>query len=226
MRLHIFQHEVSCGPANLLEWTKSRAIEINWLQFHKGATVPSLDEVEAVVILGGPMNAYMDEQFPHLKAVRAFTREALLAEKKVFGICLGAQIMADSLGSRVVRAPIPEKGWLEVTRRPEAAQSPLLDWLPEQHRFVSWHGDTFAVPEGAIHGASSADCPAQAFAWGKHALATQFHPEADVPTLEGWINDDPEEARPALRTLFFPHEDRFEAQKHLFFMALDGWINS
>ncbi|RYG53740.1 type 1 glutamine amidotransferase, partial [bacterium] len=146
MRLHIFQHESSCGPANLLEWADSRDIELHLLRFHEGASIPALDEVEAVIILGGTMNAYQDDQFPHLKAVRAFTRQALLADKKVFGICLGAQIMADALGSSVVRAPITEKGWLEITRLPEAMQSPLLDWLPENHPFVSWHGDTFDIP--------------------------------------------------------------------------------
>ncbi len=223
MRLHIFQHEASCGPANLLEWTLARGIETDWRRFHEGATIPDIAEVEAVVILGGSMNAYQDEQFPHLKSVRAFTREALLEGKKVFGICLGAQIMADALGSRVVRAPIPEKGWIEIRRFPEAAHSPLLDWLPVSHRFFSWHGDTFAIPDGAIHGAFSADCPAQAFVWEQNAIATQFHPEADAPTIEGWINDEPEAERADLRAQFLSDEARFEAQKRLFFQALDLW---
>ncbi|BCM89741.1 hypothetical protein IAD21_01588 [Abditibacteriota bacterium] len=223
MRLHIFQHEASCGPATLLEWTASRGIELNWVRFDEGATVPPLAEVEALVILGGSMNAYQDEQFPHLASVRAFTREALLAGKKVFGICLGAQIMADALGSRVVRAPIPEKGWVEISRHSEASQSPLFDWLPENYRFISWHGDTFAMPASAIHGATSANCSAQAFVWGQNALAVQFHPEADVPTIEGWINDEPEENQVFLRVQFLSDEALFESQKRLFFQALDAW---
>ena len=223
MRLHIFQHEAGCGPGHLLDWATARGVELCWLRFHEGATVPALDEVEAAVILGGSMNTYQDGDYSHLRSVREWTRAALLAGKKVFGICLGAQIMADALGSQVVRATKLERGWIEVSRLPQATKSPLLNWLPEQQFFFSWHGDTFVVPEGALHGASSADCLAQAFAWGKHALAVQFHPEADASIVEGWIADEPASEQAALRTQLLPAEERFESQKRLCFAALDVW---
>lgn len=223
MRLHIFQHEASCGPGHILEWSESRGVELCWSRFYLDDPVPPLDEVEALLILGGSMNVYQDEQYPHLKAVREFTREALLADKRVFGICLGAQIMADALGERVIQAPHKERGWIDILRRDEANSSPLLKWLPAQHRFFSWHGDTFAIPKGAVHGAASEQCSSQAFAWGNNALAVQFHPESDAAIVSGWIEDEPIETRESLRAQFLLSE-RFDSQKQLLFAAFDTWM--
>ena len=225
MNLHIFQHESSCGPGALRDWMAARQIEAHWTRFHLGDALPALSEVKALIILGGTMNAYQDAQFPHLKPLREFTREALHARKKVLGLCLGAQIMADALGSRVTRAVREEKGWLEIVRREDAAQSPLLDWLPARHSFVSWHGDTFAVPAGAVHGASSDAC-VQAFSWGEHALALQFHPEADAEIVQGWLESEPTTQHQELRSLFLSNESLFRTQKELLFVALDAWIGS
>lgn len=224
MRLHVFQHEATCGPGALREWLAQRGIEARFTRFHLGEELPLLDDVDALIILGGAMNVYQDVEFPYLKPLRAFTREALHANKRVFGICLGAQMVADALGSRVRRAEEQERGWIEIVRAENAATSPLLRWLPPRHRFISWHGDTFDVPQGAVHGAKSAACPAQAFAWGEHALALQFHPEAGADIVSGWIETEPQEQQQVLRSLFLPHESRFEEQKRLLFAALDAWI--
>lgn len=225
MRLHIFQHEASCAPGTIGDWCAAREVVPLLTRFHLGETLPALNEVDALLILGGAMNAYQDADFPHLQTVRDFTRVALNSNKKVCGICLGAQIMADALGSRVVRAPEQERGWIEIVRREEAASSPLLRWLPQRARFISWHDDTFAVPDGAVHGAQSQQCAAQAFAFGDHALALQFHPEAGASIVAGWIEDEPEAERSGLRAEFFPFEARFERQRELLFAALDAWIS-
>ncbi len=224
MRLHIFQHEVTCGPGALQEWLVERGIEAGFTRFYLDKELPPLDDVDALLILGGAMNVYQDAEFSYLKPLRTFTREALHADKRVFGICLGAQIMADALGSRVRRAEEEEKGWIEIVRCEDAATSPLLGWLPTRHKFISWHGDTFDVPAGAVHGAKSATCPAQAFAWGERALALQFHPEADAAIVSGWIETESAAERDHLTSLFLPYETRYEEQKRLFFAALDAWI--
>lgn len=224
MPLHVFQHEATCGPGALQEWLSKRDIEAHFTRFDLGEELPRFENVDALIILGGAMNVYQDEDFPYLSSLREFAREVLHANKRVFGICLGAQIMADALGSRVRRAEQGERGWIEIVRAEAAATSPLLSWLPARQRFISWHGDTFDVPQGAVHGARSATCPAQAFAWGDHALALQFHPEADASIVSSWIDVEPPAERDALRSLFLPCQSRFEEQKRLLFAALDGWI--
>ena len=224
MQLHIFQHEATCGSGSIENWCAARAIEPIVTRFHLDEPLPPFDEVDALIILGGSMNLDQDEQYPHLKPVRNFAREAIHAGKKVFGICLGAQIIADALGSRVVRAPRIERGWIEIARRQEADSSRLLFWLPPRERFVSWHGDTFAVPDGAVHGAQSVTCFSQAFAWRATVLALQFHPEADTAIVESWIEDEPESERAMLRAEFLGSESRFERQRELLFAALDCWV--
>ena len=226
MRLHIFQHEATCGIGSIGDWCASREVEPVIAHFYRGEALPSFGEVDALLVLGGSMNAYQDADFPHLKPVRAFVRDAIGAHKKVLGLCLGAQMVADALGSRVVRAAQIERGWIEIERRQEADSSRLFSWLPKREQFISWHGDTFAVPDGAVHGAQSEACFAQAFALGDHVLALQFHPEADASIVEGWIEDEPEAERAALREEFLSFNSRFERQRELLFAALDCWIGN
>lgn len=223
MQIHIFEHEATCGAAALLEWTQARSVEPVWTRFHAGDDLPALEDIDAFVVLGGTMNAYQDEDYPYLKPLRSFMRAALAANKSILGLCLGAQLIADALGSPVYRAPRGEKGWTEVLRCEDAARSPLLDWLPERGRFVSWHGDTFDVPAGAVHGARSAVCAGQAFVWGQKVLALQFHLETNAAEIARWIESEPESERAALRPRFLPFEAEYRIQKQQLFQALDAW---
>jgi GMP synthase (glutamine-hydrolysing) len=226
MRLHIFEHQATCGAAALLEWMLARGIEPQWTRFHAGDALPALEEIDALVVLGGTMNIYQDQKYPYLKPLRSFMRDALTANKSILGLCLGAQLIADALGSPVYRAPVGEMGWTEMHRRDEAKSSPLLDWLPDRGWFVSWHGDTFDVPAGAVHGAQSAVCAAQAFAWGGKVLALQFHLETHAAEISRWIEAEPEERRASLWPLFLPFEEEYRRQKQLLFQALDIWIHT
>jgi len=225
MRLHILEHEASCGLGNIEEWLLKRGVQHHTTRFHLGEAAPELGADDALLVLGGSMNAYQDGDYPHLRDVRALTRAALGSEKRVLGICLGAQIMADALGGEVVRASEKECGWLEVQRLPDAALSPLLDWLPPQQSFVSWHGDTFALPQDAVFGATSAAELVQAFSWGQRALGVQFHPEATADIVNGWINDEPEDVRGALRNRFLPKTKWFRQQKKALHAMLDCWFS-
>jgi len=225
MRLHILEHEANCGLGNIGEWLRKRGVQYHVTRFYLGEAAPELGADDALLVLGGSMNAYQDGDYPHLRDVRALTRAALGSEKRVLGICLGAQIMADALGGEVVRAPRKEIGWLEIQRLPDAAPSPLLDWIPPQQPFVSWHGDTFALPHDAVLGATSVLGLVQAFSWGQRALGVQFHPEASADVVNGWINDEPEEVRQALRNRFFTKTKWFKEQKRALYAMLDGWFS-
>jgi len=225
MRLHILEHEASCGMGNIGEWLLTRGVQHHTTRFHLGEDAPELASDDALLVLGGSMNAYQDGDYPHLRDVRALTRAALLSEKRVLGICLGAQIMADALGGKVVRAPRREIGWPGISRIAGAPPSPLLDWIPRQQPFVSWHGDTFALPQDAVLGAVSTWGLIQAFSWGERALAVQFHPEATADIVQGWILDEPEDVRQALRNRFFPKTKLFKEQKKALYAMLDCWFS-
>ena len=149
--------------------------------------VASLDQsaTDLVIALGGPIGAYEEVAYPFLTDELAFMERRLAAARPTLGICLGAQLMTRALGARVYPGPAKEIGWAEL-RLTEAGQNgPLRHFagVPVLH----WHGDTFDLPAGAELLASTAICPNQAFAFGRAALACQFHPEITGSGFERWL---------------------------------------
>jgi GMP synthase (glutamine-hydrolysing) len=140
---------------------------------------------DLLIVLGGPIGAYEDETYPFLVAEKELIAARLRARRPTLGICLGAQLMAASLGARVYPGPAKEIGWaqVELTEAGRAGPFAALAEVPLLH----WHGDTFDLPPDAVLLASTALYPHQAFAIGHHALACQFHPEADGQGIERWL---------------------------------------
>jgi GMP synthase (glutamine-hydrolysing) len=146
--------------------------------------VAGFGDPDLLVVLGGPIGAYEEQLYPYLADEIAFIARRLAAAHPTLGICLGAQLMARALGARVYPGPAKEIGWkpLSLTGAGRDVMGPLAG-LPVLH----WHGDIFDLPEGAVNLASTNVCPHQAFQVGSHALAFQFHPEAQSPGFERWL---------------------------------------
>lgn len=137
-----------------------------------------------LVLLGGPVGAYEDESYPFLEAEKTLVRDRVARGLPLLGICLGAQVIAAALGARVYPSGSKEIGWAPVSLSPAGARSPLGELTgPVLH----WHGDTFDLPEGAVHLASTSACHNQAFALGDHTLGLQFHPEVSGDAQEAWL---------------------------------------
>ncbi|MCC8148743.1 glutamine amidotransferase [Akkermansia sp.] len=137
------------------------------------------------VVLGGPVGVGDTELYPYLKTELDWVRSRLACQRPLLGICLGSQMMAHALGSRVYPGTAREIGWGAVSLTEAGRLSPLrhLEGIPVLH----WHGDTFDMPAGARLLASTEITPHQAFCVGNNALALQFHPEADVARMEEWL---------------------------------------
>jgi GMP synthase (glutamine-hydrolysing) len=142
-------------------------------------------DADLLVVLGAPIGVNDTADYPFLDVEIATLRARLQAGAATLGICLGAQLMAHALGARVRPGPRKEIGWAPIDLTDAGRRSPLrhFDGVPLLH----WHGDAFDMPPGADRLASTAICPNQAFAIGTHALACQFHPEADGRTIDRWL---------------------------------------
>ncbi|MEO8183358.1 MAG: glutamine amidotransferase [Deltaproteobacteria bacterium] len=140
---------------------------------------------DLVVVLGGPIGVYEEARYPFLVDERRALAQRLREGVPTLGICLGAQLMAAALGTRVYPGGQKEIGWspFELTAAGAASCLNKLAGQPVLH----WHGDTFDLPVGSERLASTSLYPNQAFAVGSNALALQFHPELDARRFEQWL---------------------------------------
>ena len=144
------------------------------------------DQPDLLIVLGGPIGAYEEADYPFLLDELQLLATRLKADLPVLGICLGAQLMARALGAAVYANGAKEIGWSPLTLTPAGQQSVLKALAPDLTQVLHWHGDTFDLPTGATLLASTPLCTNQAFAWG-HSLGLQFHPEVTAAGLERWF---------------------------------------
>jgi GMP synthase (glutamine-hydrolysing) len=142
---------------------------------------------DLLVILGGPISVNDEVNYPFLPQEIALLKKRLAADKPTLGICLGAQLIARALGSRVYPGTAKEIGWSPLLLTVAGQASPIK-YLAAQHTFMfHWHGETFDLPKDAVLLAGTETCLHQAFAWGQNTLAFQCHPEVRVNELENWF---------------------------------------
>jgi len=148
---------------------------------------PTIEGYQGLIVLGGPMNVGEDDRYPHLRTEQALIRNAIEEGVPVLGICLGAQLIAATLGATIRPAAETEIGWYDVCPTEAAQQDPVLGHLGATERLFQWHGDTFELPDGAVHLAAGDAVPNQAFRWGDNVYGFQFHLEVDQPMIERWL---------------------------------------
>jgi len=173
-----FKHIKIEGPGLIGEILESRGIPFEVVNVYEGAAFPdNLENLGALFFLGGPMNVYEEDSYPFLVRENVFIQRCIKAGIPMFGICLGAQLIAKALGARVRKGREKELGWGTILLTNEGSNDPLFANMGKSVPVFQWHGDTFDIPEGAVHLAASDKCENQAFRYGKLVYGFQFHCE-------------------------------------------------
>lgn len=177
MNIHYLQHVPFEGLGSIEDWGRRGGHTLSATRFYDGVPLPEAETVDLLIVMGGPMNIYEEANYPWLVDEKRFIEQVIVAGRRVLGICLGAQLIADVLGAKVYANSDKEIGWFTVETTEAASRSRLFATFPRQLDAFHWHGDTFDIPAGAVHAVRSAGCANQAFVYDERVVGLQFHLE-------------------------------------------------
>jgi GMP synthase (glutamine-hydrolysing) len=205
-RAVVLQHTPTEGPERVALMLAERGSACAVRALHDGEPVPDdLAPDELLVVMGGPMGVgdVGDPRWPFLAPEIALLRKLIARDAPVLGICLGAQLLAAAGGARVYPntrpgpsgpGPAREVGWGPVDLI-GVEREPVLAGLGARAMVLHWHGDTFDLPPGAVHLASTPVCRHQAFRLGRRQFGFQFHCELEASSIAVWVREDADYVR-------------------------------
>ncbi len=195
LRVHYFQHIKDEGLGSPASWLTKHQAHVTSTAFFalaKGESdivLPHIDDVDLLIIMGGEMSVNDEDIYPWLIAEKQWIRQYIDLGKPVVGLCLGAQLIASSLGAVVKKNVKKEIGWWSIQAVHHSPPSEDQFSFPATLRPLSWHEDTFELPQQAVLLAESQACAHQAFQYRRHVLAFQFHPESTPQNMQLFLAD-------------------------------------
>ncbi len=198
LRVHYFQHIAGEGFGSCESYLKSKNAKISATEFFALPmeykldieALPNIDDVDLLIIMGGAMSVNDEATYPWLVIEKRWLRRYIASGKPVIGLCLGGQLIASALGASVTQNPQREIGWTTI----QAVNPYPIDCfvMPEQCEIMQWHGETFALPQGAKRLAENTVCSNQAFQIGNNVIGFQFHPEITQLALKNLLENEQE----------------------------------
>ena len=176
-RAHYFQHVPFEGLGMIRNWLHTRDYKITGTHWFENDDTPAVEEIDFLIVMGGPMSVHDENIHPWLKKEKAFIASCIERGTPVLGVCLGAQLIAASQGARIYPNEKKEIGWFPILSMAESSAF----CFPSEMTVLHWHGETFDLPAGATLLASSTACRNQAFLLGKNVVGLQFHLEMNAP---------------------------------------------
>ncbi len=183
--LLVLQH-IACEPPGAYEdELLDRGGRLRRVMVDRGEPLPGWRAFDGIIAMGGPMGTYEDDRLPWLADEKRLIADAVSAGTAVWGVCLGAQLLAASLGASVAPGPSPEVGVLPVYRTDAGASDPVFSTMPDEIEALQWHADTFGLPAGGVQLARSDAYEQQAFVVDR-AYGLQFHIEVGTALAAEW----------------------------------------
>ncbi len=195
MNIHWFQHVPFEGLGSIEKWAGRNGHSLSCTRLFAGDPLPQYNQFGLLIVMGGPMGVYDEQEYQWLISEKSFIQTAIEIGKPVLGICLGAQLIANVLGTRVIANTQKEIGWFPVTRT-DTIPERLRGILPENQTVFHWHGDTFDLPADAVHLYFSNACRNQAFLYKDKVLGLQFHLETTLESAMPLIQNCRNELEP------------------------------
>jgi len=189
MRVLAFRHVPFEGVGLIGPALEARGISLEYVDLYRpDAEAPEIADAAGLIFLGGPMS--VNDPLRYLDIESDLIVQAVERTMPVLGICLGSQLIARALGSRVYRNPVKEIGWFETFLTEAAASDPLFSGMNHSETLFHWHGETWDLPRGATRLAWSEACPNQAFLFGSNIYGLQFHLEVTPAMIADWCFQD------------------------------------
>lgn len=187
MQVHIIIHAPFEKPGTIETWAMDKGHNISYTHTYRGEQLPAASQVDFLVIMGGPQSPLELEKYPYLRDEIALTAQAIQQKKAVLGICLGAQIIGESLGAKTERSPHKEIGAFPIHLTAEGKNDPILKCLPESFDVMHWHNDMPGAPAGSVILAYSEGCPRQIIRYTERAYGLQCHMEMTTEMIKGML---------------------------------------
>ncbi len=196
-RIHVFQHVPFETPGCIINWANDMGYPITYTRFYNKEPLPGMDDIDWLVVMGGPMSVHDTSIYQWMADEKKFIASAIASSKRVLGICLGSQLIADVLGGRVTKNNGKEIGWHRIFRTDEVSEGSIFDKIPDGMHVFHWHGETFDIPPGSVHGLTSDCCRNQAFVFKDRVVGLQFHTEITPHLLHNMIDNCRDELIPS-----------------------------
>ncbi len=219
MHIHYFQHDHFEDLGYIAEWASHHNFTTSCTRFDIKPELPSLDDFDWLVVLGGKMGVYEADQYNWITPEIEFIKQAIQKGKIVIGICLGSQMVAKALGARVYKNVEPEMGFYPVNFNQNAKNDNIFRHFPTEMKVLHMHFDIFDLPVGAIAMADSKFTPCQAFRFGKNTFALQFHFEITETNAPVFIREVTPEIVSGLQV-----QQPSEMLQNLFYLKLNNLV--
>ena len=230
LNVHYFQHIAGEGFGSCYSFLKQHQAHITATEFFalpvdqplEIEALPSVTDVDLLIIMGGTMSVNDEANFPWLKIQKRWLRRYLSMGKPAIGLCFGGQLIANALGAAVNTNQNQELGWMDVHKVKQHAVECFQ--LPEKFNVMHWHRETFEIPKGAIRLAENEVCSNQIYQIGKNVLGFQFHPEITPKVLTAFIEN--EEYEQQFPEKFLKYREKLKSTKMEQFVAGNQLLNS